>query len=151
MPIMMRQSASTGLNASEREQLREKGSEGFSMTYHEALSKRIDLVKSKDLKPADFCVWACLLAELDWKSGQAKVSVKMLADRLGWTIANTNNCLKRLRTHRMVAKGVRRDGGTYWMLNPDVCLSGGWKVKERRYAQWEDMSARDSVPEACVA
>ena len=150
MPIMMEPGASTGLNASERQQLRQQ-SEGFSLTYHEALSKRIDLVKSKDLKPADFCVWACLLAELDWKSGQAKVSVKMLADRLGWTIANTNNCLKRLRTHRMVAKGVRRDGGTYWMVNPEVCLSGGWKVKERRYAQWEDMSARDSVPEACVA
>jgi len=143
--IMMGQRASTGLNAKERQELRQ-ASEGFSLMYHEALSKRIDLVKSKDLKPADFCVWACLLSELDWKSGKCKVSVKMLAERLGWTIANTSSCLKRLRAHRMIAKGVRRDGGTYWMVNPDVCLSGGWKVKDRRYAQWDEMVQRDSVP-----
>ena len=144
MPIMMEPGASTGLNAEERKQLRQQ-SEGFSMMYHEALRQRIDLVRTKELKPADFCVWAALLAELDWKSGMCKVSTSFLAESLGWSVSNTAACLKRLRTHKLIAKGLRRDGGTYWMVNPEVTLSGGWKVKNRRFAQWDEMSRRDSV------
>ena len=87
MPTIMEPCASTGLKANERQTLREKGSENFSMMYHVGLHKKIDLIKTKDLKPADFVVWAALLSELDWKSGQCKISVKMLSERLGWTLA----------------------------------------------------------------
>lgn len=131
------------LRMEEKRDLRSKGNEGWSMFYHQGIRDKIPLVKSKALKPADWCTWAALLSELDWKSGHVRISPTMLADLLGWSLANTNNSLKRLRLCGVVAKGRRRDGGIYWMVNPEMLVSGGWKTRDRRFAQWNEMRVKE--------
>ena len=125
--------------------MREEGSEGFCKMYSRQLKDYTDKVRTKELKPADFCTFNALIAHLDYRSRRCNIRPARLAEYLGWTLANTNNSLKRLRTAGMICKAVKPDGGIYFMTDPYVAQTGRWSNRERRFAIWEKTRQSDTA------
>ena len=112
----------------------------WSVYFHQTARKKVfPLLKAKKLKNIDVCLASYLAAFANTTTGRIEASVKQMAEEMGCTQPHLHAAIKRLRTQHLLVKGLKPTG-YYWLLNPEVWHTGGYKSMTRRLAEFERLA-----------
>lgn len=105
----------------------------------ELLCTAVGAVAAKRLQPRDLAVLMTVLANVNWRSGRANVSVRALAHQLQMQESNCSASVTRLRKEQLLARGVdAASGHTFFLINPRLASVGSPQRRGHLFQQFDE-------------
>jgi hypothetical protein len=84
--------------------------------------------KTRQLKPLDSLVLLCIAANMNFRTGRCRLSVKEIAEKIGYDYFRVQPAVKRLLDAAILARVEPREGFGFY-IHPNVISIGSKKVR----------------------
>lgn len=84
--------------------------------------------KTRQLKPLDSLVLITIAANLNFRTGRCKLSIKEIAEKMGYDYCRVQPSVKRLLDAAVIARVEPRDGFGFY-IHPNIISTGSKKIR----------------------
>jgi hypothetical protein len=84
--------------------------------------------KTRQLKPLDCLILTVIAANLNYRTGRCKLSVKEIAEKIGYDYCRVQPAVKRLLDAAILARVEPRDGFGFY-IHPQIISIGSRKIR----------------------